>query len=348
MINMTRKKWIIITLISVMIIVINGCQFRKKNVPVDTLSLGGIAESILYAPFYIGLSQGFFASENLDVKYNVYNNNKDLINSLKDNSSQIILAGSQITILEKNQNENSFLLNFAQLVNRDPSMLMSRDKLEDFSWSSLNKKIIIGGIPYSTPQLILEYLLIKNDLQPLKKVDVIHNIPKEACVGAFLGGVGDFIHLLEPEATKLETIGKAYLALPLGEQIGDIAYTTFITTASYFDENPEIIERFVKALYQAQLWCNYHNPEEITQELKPFFPDLDQSVILAVVTKYKNNNTWSQDPLLKQNALDKMQDILIFSGVIADKIPFDKVVNNSFAQKAIEEVKILKEYQKTQ
>ena len=158
-------------------------------------------------------------------------------------------------------------------------------------------------------------------MQPYKKVDVIQNIPQEACIGAFKGGVGDFIHLLEPEASRLVNEGNAYLALGLGEKIGDIAYTTLITKAAYLKEKPEVVQRFVNALYQSQLWCNYHSPEEITKELTPFFPELDREIILSVVSNYKSSNTWSQNPLIKQEALDKMQEILVTSGVMAESVP---------------------------
>ncbi|NLT93967.1 MAG: ABC transporter substrate-binding protein [Clostridia bacterium] len=345
-VNKERKPCILIILFLIISMLLNGCQFRKKEKPAEKVFLGGISHSILYTPVYIAISQGFFAGENLDVKYNTLATNQDLINSLNDNTSQIILAGSQIPIMENRKEENPNLIIFAQLVNKDPSLLLSREKLESFSWENLRKKIIIGGIPYSTPQLILEYLLLQNDLKPNKSVDVIRNIPKEACVGAFKGGVGDFVHLLGPEAYQLVNEGKAYLALALAEEIEDIAYTTFIAKESYLQEKPEVIKRFVRALYQAQLWCNFHSPQEIARELKPFFPKLDQSLIIAVVTDYQNNGTWSLNPFTTQEALQKMQNVLITSGVIAETLPFEKLVDNSIAQKAIEEVKIPKEYLK--
>jgi NitT/TauT family transport system substrate-binding protein len=345
--NKIRKTNLCIIMLLLLIILnIIGCQLRKGKIPIETVALGGISHSILYAPVYIAISQGFFTGENLDIEYKSLRNNQELINCLDDDIVQIIMAGSQVPILAKGQSEGSNLTIFAQLVDKDPSYLLSRDKQESFSWDKVNKKIIIGGLPYSTPQLILEYLLLQNNLQPYKKVDVIQNIPQEACIGAFKGGVGDFIHLLEPEASRLVNEGNAYLALGLGEKIGDIAYTTLITKAAYLKEKPEVVQRFVNALYQSQLWCNYHSPEEITKELTPFFPELDREIILSVVSNYKSSNTWSQNPLIKQEALDKMQEILVTSGVMAEKRPWETMVDNSFAQKAVEEVKIPKEYLK--
>lgn len=346
---MFKKKYRVIFLIILLLIsmLFNACQMKKKEVDTETIYLGTIAHSILYAPIYIAISQGFFEMENLNVIHDTSESNQDLVNSLEDNSRQIILAGPQVSILDYGPKKERDLINFAKLVQKDSSFLLSRKPVEDFLWETLHKKIIIGGIANSTPQLVLEYLLIQNELSPFEKVDIIQNIPKEAAVGAFKGGVGDFIHLLEPQASLLEKEGKAYLAIALGKEIGNIAYTTFITKDYFLSENPIIIDRFVKALYQAQIWCNYHTPEQIARELEPFFPDLEYSTILSIITRYKSQETWALNPLIKQDALDKMQEILLKSGIIAEKVPFENIVDNSFAQKAIDEVAIPKEYLKS-
>jgi len=342
----SRKKYLsIFVILLIMIVFINACGEKKEPIK-ETIGLGQIAHSILYTPVYIASAQGFFAAQNLDVVFRTINNNTDLVNSLTDNTSQIILLGPQVSMLDFRQKKEPNLINFAQLVQRDTSFLMSRKPVENFQWENLNKKIIIGGTGNSTPQLILEYLLVQRKLYPYKKVDVIQNIPKEAAVGAFKGGVGDFIHLLEPQVSLLEKEEKAYVAAALGEEIGAIAYTTFMTKADYLQEKPQIIERFVKALYQGQLWCTYHTPEEITAQLKPFFPQLDPEIILAVVTRLQSQHTWSPNPLVETKALDKMQEILVTGGITAEKIPQERIVDNSFAQKAVDEVPIPKEYLK--
>jgi len=340
-----NKYFLIIIILLLSAVALISCGDKQEEI-IETIRLGEISHSILYAPVYIASAQGFFDAENLNVVFNTIDQNTDLVSSLKDNTSQIILAGSQVTILDFWQDTEQNLINFAQLVEKDTSFLMSREPLENFEWKNLNKKIIIGGIANSTPQFILEYLLLQSEIYPYKKVDIIHNIPKEAAVGAFKGGVGDFIHILEPDVTYLEREKKGYLAAALGKEIGDIAYTTFISKVNYLQQKPEVIESFVRAIYRAQLWCTYHTADEITRELKPFFPQLNTETILAIVARYQSQNTWSPNPIIKQEALDKMREILITSGIVAEKAPFERIVNNSFAKKAVDQVAIPKEYLK--
>jgi len=328
------------------LLVLGSCGIKKEKDVKETVHLGEISRSILYGPVYIAVSQGFFDAENLQIEFTTFNNNTELVQSLEKNISQVILSGSQVSIINPVEEPDSKLINFAQLVQKDTSFLLGRKPIEDFQWSILQKKIIIGGIGNSTPQLALEYLLVKNELYPYKKVDVIQNIPKESAIGAFKGGIGDFIHLLEPEASLLEEEGTAFLALALGDEIGELAYTTFITPQKYLEVNNEIIQRFVKALYKSQLWCTYHTPQEITQELTSFFPTLEPDIILSVVTRYQNQGVWSSNPIIKQEALERMEEILITGGIVGNKVPLEKILNNSFAQKAVDEIPIPKEYLK--
>ena len=343
---MLNKNNIYLILFIIAVLVLGSCGLRKEKEVKKTVHLGEITRSILYGPVYIAASQGFFNDENLEIEFTTFNNNTELAESLESNTTQIILSGPQVSIINPLEYPASKLINFAQLVQKDTSFLLGRKTAEDFQWSNLQKKIIIGGIDNSTPQLALQYLLVKNELYPYKQVDIIQNIPKGSAIGAFKGGVGDFIHLLEPDVSLLEEEDSAFIAVALGDEIGEIAYTTFISPSKYLDENPEIIQGFARALYKAQLWCTYHTPQEIAQELIPFLPNISPNIILSVVNRYQKQEVWCPNPIIKQEALEKMEEILITTRVVGNKVPFEKIADNSFAQKAVDEIPIPKEYLK--
>ncbi|MDK2823340.1 MAG: NitT/TauT family transport system substrate-binding protein [Clostridia bacterium] len=343
-----KNKKIYVTLFIIILILnmlVAACKTQKEQ-PVKTLHLKEVAHSILYAPIYIAISQGFFEEETLNVKIETLTDNEEIIASLYAKNSDIILVGPQTSIILFKENLEEKLVNIAQLVQRDPSYLMSREPKPNFKWKDLKKKIIIGGIQTSTPEILLEYVLLKNDLSPYKEVDIINNIPKDASIGAFKGGVGDYIHLLEPEVSHLENSGSAYLIASLDNEVGEIAYTNFLTTDSYLNKNPIIVQKFVNALYKAQLWCNYHNPEEIAKTLQDSFPEYKLDLIIKVVTRYKNQKIWAVNPIIELQAFDKFQQILIDSGALGEKIPLTSILDNSFAEKTVKEIPIPKEYLK--
>ena len=55
--------------------------------------------------------------------------------------------------------------------------------------------------------------------------------------------------------------------------------------------------------------------------------------------KYKDIDAWNETPYLKEEAFDRLQNVIIEAGELTKKAPYDKIVNNDFANKAIKEIK---------
>ena len=171
MFNKIRKTNLCIIMLLLLIILnIIGCQLRKGKIPIETVALGGISHSILYAPVYIAISQGFFTGENLDIEYKSLRNNQELINCLDDDIVQIIMAGSQVPILAKGQSEGSNLTIFAQLVDKDPSYLLSWINRKAFHGIKSIKRLSSGVCPILHPSSYWNTFFCKIICSPIKKL----------------------------------------------------------------------------------------------------------------------------------------------------------------------------------
>ena len=42
-----------------------------------------------------------------------------------------------------------------------------------------------------------------------------------------------------------------------------------------------------------------------------------------------------ENPILKEEAFDKLQEIMTMAGELTQKAPYEKIVNNSYAEKVI-------------
>ena len=50
---------------------------------------------------------------------------------------------------------------------------------------------------------------------------------------------------------------------------------------------------------------------------------------------YKNIDAWNETPVLKEEAFEKLQLIMTEAGELTQKAPYENIVNNSFAEKVI-------------
>lgn len=93
------------------------------------------------------------------------------------------------------------------------------------------------------------------------------------------------------------------------------------------------------ALYKGQLWVVSHTPEEIAKVLKPSFTETDESILTAVAKRYKDQDAWNKDPILKKESLDLLQNVIQTAGELKKPAPYEKVVNTKFAEEAVKNIK---------
>jgi NitT/TauT family transport system substrate-binding protein len=216
---------------------------------------------------------------------------------------------------------------------------MGREPDEDFKWSDLKGSAIIGGRAGGVPEMTLEYVLRKNGLEPGKDVEVLTNIQFNLMGGAFEGGTGDYVTLFEPTASTFEKEGKGYILGAVGSESGEVPYTAFMAKKSYISENPQTIEKFLRAIYKGQQFVQKATDEEVANAIVEFFPDTSVESLVMVAKSYREIDAWMDTPVMKEEAFNRLQEIIIQAGVLEDKVGFEDVVDISYAQKVVNEAK---------
>ncbi len=295
-----------------------------------------VVHSIFYVPQYIALNLGFFTEEGLEVELSTAWGGDKAATALMTNAADIALIGPETTIYIYKQGAENYLVNFAQLTNRAGSFLLAREPMKDFSWEDVRGKVIIGNRPGGAPQMVLEWVLKQNGIVPNEAVEVITNLDFKANAGAFIGGLGDFVQLFEPNASILENQGYGYVVSSLGKGSGPVPYTVFMARKNYIETNPEIIQKFTNAIYRAQKWVYSHSVEEIGKAIESFFSDIEVEILHSVIQRYLVQDTWCQNPLLTQQVFDHWQDIVIEAGELNEKAPYQILIETKFAQTAID------------
>ena len=157
--------------------------------------------------------------------------------------------------------------------------------------------------------------------------------------GAFTGLDAEYVTLFEPLATTMEKEGKGYIVASIGELGGDIPYTCYQTTESYLKENSDVIQSFTNAIYKAQLWVSTHTSEEIAQSIHQFFPDMEIEDLVTVVERYQSIDAWATDPVLKEDSLNNLMDVMELAGQLDNRAPYETIVDTSYAENAINNIK---------
>lgn len=299
------------------------------------ITVAEVTHSVFYAPQYVALTEGFFKAEGLDVEFLNTKGADKTMTALLSDQVEIGFMGPEASVYVYNQGKEDYAINFAQLTQRDGSFLMGRERDDDFDFSTLKGKTILGGRRGGMPQMTLEYVLRKHGLEPGKDVNLRTDIQFSVMAGAFKGGEGDYVTLFEPTASLMEREGAGHILASIGKEGGYIPYTCYSAKKSYIEKNPEIIQAFTNSIYKAMKWIENHSTEEIAKSLQPHFPDSDLEILVTLIARYRDQDTWKPDLLLTEEGLNHMMDIIDQSIGLKNRPPYDKIVTNEFAEKAM-------------
>jgi len=140
-----------------------------------------------------------------------------------------------------------------------------------------------------------------------------------------------------PQAQALIQEGAGYLAATLASEHGYLCYSSFAAAPAFIDEQPEVIERFVRGFYKAQQWLYETDSETAASRVKPFFTGVPEAALQAGIAQYKSLYTWSETPAVGVDGYDAMRQTLIEGGLVRGRYPYERLVRPEFAESAMAE-----------
>ena len=216
---------------------------------------------------------------------------------------------------------------------------MTPEKRED-GGTCCRLDVDLGGVQVlgmiDVQVLVAGTLFTGRNIEPITTAsDPYQNIDFGMTAQAFAGGSGDYTVEFEPVASTLQENGTGHIVASLGEASGYIPYTVYMASDAFLQENPEAVEAFTRAIYRGQQWVADHSAAEIAKVIQPQFPESDIDTLTAIIDRYKSQDTWKEDPLISEEGFTLMQGIMEQGGELSAPVPFDKLVDSTFAEKVI-------------
>ena len=339
---MKNKKWI--SLAAAVVLAVTalpmGVFAAKKDSTEEKLTkvtLNEVAHSIFYAPQYVAIEEGYFKDEGLDLTLVTGFGADKTMTAVISGEADIGFMGAEASVYAYQEGATDPVVNFAQLTQRAGNFLVAREEMPDFKWEDLKDKKVLGGRKGGMPEMVFEYILRKNGLDPQKDLTIDQSIDFGSTAAAFTGDVSaDFTVEFEPSATALEKEGAGYVVASLGVDSGYVPYTSYSAKTSYMEKNPEIIQKFTNALQKGMEYVQSHTPEEIAEVIAPQFAETDLDTVTAIVKRYYDQDTWKSNLIFEKESFELLEDILEDSGELSERVSYENLVTTKYAQEAAE------------
>lgn len=335
------KRWLKIIAVAVcfamLITAFTGCKNESQSKV--KVRLCEVTHSVFYAPQYAAINLGYFEQEGIQLDLSNGQGADKVMTAVLSNNVDIGFAGPEASIYVYNEGKTDNTQVFALMTRRDGSFLVARKPDPNFTWDKIRNKVVLPGRKGGVPYMTLEYVIRKNGLDPEKDTKLDNSIQYALMASAFTSGTGDYVTIFEPTASIMEAQGKGYIVASIGKESGEIPYTAYFAKKSYIQKNQDTVERFTRAIYKGQKWVSSHSAAEIAKLIAPSFPDTDVKLLTTVAQRYKDIDAWSPNPVLKSSSFDLLQKVMTQAGELKQTAPYDKIVNTTFAEKVIKEVK---------
>lgn len=293
-----------------------------------------VTRSVFYAPQYVAINNGYFKKNGIDIELTTGGGADTVMTAVLSNQVDIGFAGPEASIYVYNEGKEDYCQVFAQMTKKDGSFLVAKLKDDKFSWQNLKGKTVIPGRKGGVPYMTLEYVLRKNGINPKTDLKLDDSIKFDLMAGAFTSGDAEYVTLFEPTASLTEQQGKGYIVASVGKEAGDIPYTAYFAKKSYIEKNENLIQNFTNAICEGEKWVKNHTSEEIANVIMNFFPGTEKDLIKTAVQSYKDIDAWNETPVLKQESFNRLQEVMTMAGELQNKAPYEKIVNNTYSEKA--------------
>lgn len=327
------KRRIIFTVVAVILIVVLIVTFKKFNNNDDSeltkVRLAEVTHSAFYAPLYIAIEKGYFEDAGLDVELILTSGADKVSAAVLSNDVEIGFAGAESAIYVYTGGEKDYLQIFSGMTKRDGQFIVSRKNEKNFTLKNLVGKEILVGRKGGMPALNFLNALKNSGINP-EDLKLNYSVEFAALSGSFIGGVGDYVNLFEPNATLLESEEYGYTVASIGLLSGEVPYTTFYARKSYIKNNEDVVNNFTNAINKALQYTKNNDAKTIANDILPQFPDTSLNDLTKIVNRYKEADSWLTTPYVSEESFKNLEDIMLDNNLIDDYVPYKKLVVNYY------------------
>jgi NitT/TauT family transport system substrate-binding protein len=284
-------------------------------------------QSMLYLPLYVGIDQGFFIKQGLDLTKETAGAPPTALAAAISKSADFSLHGPEWTAIAASNGSQVNLI--ANVVNGAAVWIATAP---DFKYESVKdlkgQKVVAGQMPTTSTSLFMK-LLKEGGLDPEKDVEIIQ-VPLGTEPGPFVAGQAKIAVMYEPGLDQVVAKGMK-VAVSFPQLYGPYAFSA-ITART--DVDPDKAQRLVNGLELAMRFMQA-DPARTVEIAKKEFPTLDPAVVEAAVTRMLKDGVYPPSVDITADALKVSMNTQIALGNLAAQPDYAAFVSKTFIDKAM-------------
>lgn len=288
--------------------------------------------AIFYAPFYVALARDAFAAEGVEVQFASAPRPGDAALGLFTGTVDVCWGGPMRVMETYQLRPDCDLVSFAEVVTRDPFLLVGRGARPGFSPADLLGLKLASVSEVPTPWMCLQEDVRRAGADPTR-IARIGDRGMADNVAALRRGDIDVVQLFEPYVSELLE-DPAYHVWYAQADRGPTSYTTFYARRPTLTARRDELLRMVRAIAKTESWVASASGADIAAQIESYFPTVPPTRLIAACARYKSLDIWGTTPILPRAGYDRLRASLVSGGFVAPGTSFEVAVDNSLAEAA--------------
>ncbi|NQV61966.1 MAG: ABC transporter substrate-binding protein [Alphaproteobacteria bacterium] len=282
--------------------------------------------TVVYVPFYLAIVRGDWAAAGIDVSVQTSSSTSETAQGLIDGRADVSWGGPMRVMLHHDRDRDCPLVCFAQVVARDPSILVGRTANDRFRFADLAglRVGVVAEVP--TPWMTLQDDLGRAGVD-LAAIDWVKDQGMAGNAAALRAGELDVIQIFEPHADALVADGTGHIWHRCSQR-GDSCWTSFYTTQAFTKAQPETCRALVRGIERALAVLHTEAPANIAKAVTDYFPDLATDALARMIEGYRASGLWARSTELPVEAFVRLKAAMISGGLISYDAPYDRLVTS--------------------
>jgi NitT/TauT family transport system substrate-binding protein len=155
-------------------------------------------------------------------------------------------------------------------------------------------------------------------------------------IGAMLAGQADMAIAYQPSVASAVDQG-AKVVFDFASYVGPFCNTGIMVLPETIERDPEMVQALVTSFEEASR-LTYADPDYAKEVARKEFPDLPPEVVDAAIDAQLEYLIPAQSVLVKEDQWQNLIDMQVYLGNVKGEVPFDEIIDNSFAQNAIRQL----------
>jgi len=284
-------------------------------------------QSMLYLPLYVGIDEGLFASQGLDIDKETAGSASAALSAVLSRSAQLSLHGPEWVAIAAAKGAPVRVV--ANVVNGAAVWILATP---DFPFKTIKdikgQTVVTGTMPTTSTSLFLK-LLKENGMDAEKDVSMIQ-VPLGSEIGPLLAGQGKLAVMYEPGVDQAVAKGmKVVVGFP--KLYGPYEFSAM---AARTDTDPTMLQKFVIGMNLALKTIQSNGPGAIAIAKKEF-PTLDPAVVEAAVNRMITDGVYPPTVEITPEALKLSLDTQIALGNLGAQPDYKSFVATDLIAKAV-------------